>query len=197
MEESDNRKRSLGHGDENEFDKMGGLASKRAAMGAATGDVSSGIQAYLLKMLCPRDCVGNIIGKGGSVISELNVTTGARIKISQNNEFFPQTNDRVIVISGSTEKIATALTELITKMIEVRKSIIYPVLRCVVFISTSIHPYNNSYIPPSSRHFTPPPFPLHAVFTMSPYRHITYPYRTQSPSNLWSLLPHHFICTHG
>lgn len=118
----DNRKRSLVDGDVDEFDKTAGFSSKRAAMGAATGDVSSGVQAYLLKMLCPRECVGNIIGKGGSVISELNVTTGARIKISQNNEFFPQTNDRVIVISGSTEKIASALTELITKMIEVRKS---------------------------------------------------------------------------
>ena len=129
-ETGDNRKRSLGYGDENEFDKMAGLSSKRPAIGAATGDVSSGVQAYLLKMLCPRDCVGNIIGKGGSVISELNVTTGARIKISQNNEFFPQTNDRVIVISGSTEKIATALTELITKMIEVRTSNLFT-LRCI------------------------------------------------------------------
>jgi RNA-binding protein Nova len=64
--------------------------------------------------------IGSIIGKGGSVINQLNATTGAKIKVSQNGEFFPTTNDRVLALSGSQETIGAAITEIVTKMIEVR-----------------------------------------------------------------------------
>lgn len=40
---------------------------------------------------------GIIIGKGGATINQLNISTGAKIKLSQNNEFFPTTSDRVLV----------------------------------------------------------------------------------------------------
>lgn len=49
------------------------------------------------KLLCPQAMTGIIIGKGGATINQLNVSTGAKIKLSQNNEFFPTTNDRVLV----------------------------------------------------------------------------------------------------
>ena len=45
--------------------------------------------------------------------------TGAKIKVSQNGEFFPTTNDRVLAISGSMTAISAAIHELVTKMIEV------------------------------------------------------------------------------
>ena len=128
----DNRKRTISE----QFEPA--ISSKRAALGAAAGgdDTSSGQGGggggggghgggngggaqYILKMLCPRECVGNIIGKGGSVISGLNMSTGARIKMSQSTEFFPQTTDRVIVISGTKMTVTVALTEIITKIIEV------------------------------------------------------------------------------
>lgn len=70
-------------------------------------------------MLCPNTAIGSIIGRGGSVISQLNQKTGAKIKLSQNQDFFPMTNDRVIAISGEQECIAVAVGELITKIIEV------------------------------------------------------------------------------
>ena len=70
-------------------------------------------------MLCPNVAIGSIIGKGGSVINQLNQSTGARIKLSQNHEFYPTTNDRVIAITGSQEAIGVALSELISKMLEV------------------------------------------------------------------------------
>ena len=72
-------------------------------------------------MLCPSALAGSIIGRAGAVISQLNHTTGARIKVSQNKEFFPTTNDRVIAISGSLDAISAALVELVTKIIEVCK----------------------------------------------------------------------------
>ena len=87
---------------------------------AAFGDSgASDPQDRMIKMLCPSAVAGSIIGRAGAVISQLNNTTGARIKVSQNKEFFPTTNDRVIVISGSIDAISAALVELVTKMIEV------------------------------------------------------------------------------
>ena len=58
------------------------------------------------------------------MINQLNQSTGARIKLSQNQDFFPMTDDRIIGISGSLESIAVAIGELITKIIEVSDFII-------------------------------------------------------------------------
>jgi hypothetical protein len=90
-----------------------------AALGGSVGSNSSGVNSHLLKMLCPNTAIGSIIGRGGSVINELNQKTGARIRLSQNQDFFPMTNDRVISISGDLESIETAIGELITRIIEV------------------------------------------------------------------------------
>ena len=93
------------------------MSSKRSSgtESAGGGEASTGT-TFFLKTLCPREIVGNIIGRGGAIISTMNQSTGARIKISQNNEFFPQTTDRIIAISGPKEKIAAALTEIVTRM---------------------------------------------------------------------------------
>ena len=161
MAEDNARKRSLGEeGGEDE-----GMA-KRAATGAATGDVSSGVQAFMLKVLCPRDSVGNIIGQGGSVIRDLNLTTGARIKVSQNNEHFPTTNDRIILISGCKEKINAALSEIITKIIQVCKNN-YCVCCCCSYshsFSLNSFPLTKSllFVPFPFPHRYPPPIPTHS-----------------------------------
>lgn len=91
-----------------------------AAFGTSGGpDAPHTSQYKLLKILCPNMLIGTIIGRGGSVINQLNQVTGAKIRLSQNNEFFPTTNDRVISISGNLQAIEVALAELITKMVEV------------------------------------------------------------------------------
>lgn len=79
---------------------------------------------HLLKLLCPSAIAGSIIGRGGSVISQLNQATGAKIKVSQNGEFFPTTNDRVIAISGSMTAINAAVHEITTKMIQVNLTLL-------------------------------------------------------------------------
>jgi RNA-binding protein Nova len=94
-------------------------SSIAAALGVSHGDSLAGSQNHLIKILCPNTAIGSIIGRGGSVINQLNQSTGARIKLSQNQDFFPMTDDRVIGISGSLECIAVAIGELITKIIEV------------------------------------------------------------------------------
>ena len=88
---------------------------------AAFGDMAAVADSSerLIKMLCPSAVAGSIIGRGGTVINQLNQTTGATIKVSQNKEYFPTTTDRVIAISGNVDAISAALVELVTKMIEV------------------------------------------------------------------------------
>ena len=90
-----------------------------AALCESTASSGSDCQDHLLKILCPSAVAGSIIGRGGSVINQLNQMTGAKIKVSQNGEFFPTTNDRVLAISGSMTAISAAIHELVTKMIEV------------------------------------------------------------------------------
>ncbi|KAL1542361.1 Protein btr1 [Salvia divinorum] len=55
---------------------------------------------------------GAIIGKGGSTINEIKSQSGVRIQLSRNNEYFPGTSDRIIMVSGGVDGTLTA-TELI------------------------------------------------------------------------------------
>ena len=109
MQEDLHRKRNL---DDGETDPA--MPMSKRSNGSEAGDATG--TSFFLKTLCPREIVGNLIGRGGAIISNIIQTTGARIKISQNNEFFPQTTDRIIAISGPKEKIAAALTEIVTRM---------------------------------------------------------------------------------
>eukprot|EP00112_Aurelia_sp_Birch-Aquarium-sp1_P018312 Seg4353.1 transcript_id=Seg4353.1/GoldUCD/mRNA.D3Y31 product="RNA-binding protein Nova-1" protein_id=Seg4353.1/GoldUCD/D3Y31 len=59
----------------------------------------------LLKVLVPNYAAGAIIGKGGQNISQLQSTYGARIKLSQNNDCYPGTQERIAVITGDVEKV--------------------------------------------------------------------------------------------
>jgi Polyribonucleotide nucleotidyltransferase (polynucleotide phosphorylase) len=54
-----------------------------------------------IQMQCPDTLVGSIVGRGGSVIVEMQRQSGARIQISQKGEYVPGTTDRSITITGS------------------------------------------------------------------------------------------------
>jgi hypothetical protein len=73
------------------------------------------------------------------------MTTRAKIKVSQNHEFFPETDDRIVVISGPSDNIQYAIYEIVTKFCEV-----------------SVHPSCSSHFPafpPSSSPLSIIPFP--------------------------------------
>ncbi|KMZ59852.1 RNA-binding protein Nova-1 [Zostera marina] len=61
-----------------------------------------------LRLLVSNTDAGCIIGKGGSTITEFQSKSGARIQLSRNNEFFPGTSDRIIMISGGFDEIMKA-----------------------------------------------------------------------------------------
>ena len=67
------------------------------APAASTG----GGGAQTVQMQCPDTLVGSIVGRGGSVIVEMQRTSGARIQISQKGEYVPGTTDRSITITGT------------------------------------------------------------------------------------------------
>jgi len=67
----------------------------------------TGETSYHLKMLVPSVAAGAIIGKGGETIAEIQKNVGARVKMSKPNDFYPGTNERVCLITGSTDAIST------------------------------------------------------------------------------------------
>ena len=72
-----------------------------------------------LKLLVSNNLAGSIIGKGGSAISQLQVESGARLKLSQTNEFFPGTSDRIVLIQGTIQAILLAQTLILVKVQQV------------------------------------------------------------------------------
>lgn len=52
---------------------------------------SGGDGTYHVKVLVPSTAAGAIIGKGGDTIAQLQKDTGARIKMSKANDFYPGT----------------------------------------------------------------------------------------------------------
>lgn len=61
-------------------------------------DLSEEIQ---LKVLIPSSCAGGVIGRGGEKIGQIQKDAQVKCKMSKNNEFYPNTNERVCVINGS------------------------------------------------------------------------------------------------
>ena len=53
---------------------------------------------------------GSIIGKGGDQIKELKESTDALIKVSRLNEYFPGTEERIILVMGELESAMEAVT---------------------------------------------------------------------------------------
>ncbi|XP_042011697.1 protein BTR1-like [Salvia splendens] len=69
-------------------------------------------KATHVRFLLSNAEAGAIIGKGGSTINEIKSQSGIRIQLSRNNECFPGTSDRIIMLSGGVDGILMA-TELI------------------------------------------------------------------------------------
>lgn len=60
---------------------------------------------------------GSVIGKGGSTITDFQSQSGARIQLSRNQEFFPGTTDRIIMISGIINDILKAVELILAKFL--------------------------------------------------------------------------------
>ncbi|XP_062221474.1 protein BTR1-like isoform X2 [Phragmites australis] len=93
-----------------------------------------------LRFLVSNTAAGCIIGKGGSTINEFQSQSGARIQLSRNNEFFPGTNDRIIMVSGLFDEVMKAMELILEKLLaegeEFNEAEVRPKVRLVVPNST-------------------------------------------------------------
>eukprot|EP00210_Caulerpa_lentillifera_P007268 g6953.t1 len=81
----------------------------------------SKMQKMAVKFLLSNIAAGVIIGKGGTNITDLQQESNARIQLSRNNEFYPGTNERVMLISGTVKSVLTALFLILTKLAAMTK----------------------------------------------------------------------------
>lgn len=72
-----------------------GKLQKSAAFGSQSSSSSSG--GTLLRVLCPSNKIGSVIGKGGSVISQIRQESGARIRVEDS---IPGCEERIIFIAS-------------------------------------------------------------------------------------------------
>lgn len=62
----------------------------------------------------PDEHVGAVVGRGGKTITDIQQTSGVRIKISDRGDFIPGTTDRKVVITGTADGVRMA-KQLVTQ----------------------------------------------------------------------------------
>ncbi|KAK4578631.1 hypothetical protein RGQ29_028644 [Quercus rubra] len=70
-----------------------------------------------IRFLVSNAAAGSVIGKGGSTITDFQSQSGARIQLSRNQEFFPGTTDRIIMISGAINETLKAVELVLAKLL--------------------------------------------------------------------------------
>jgi len=90
--------------EQNNYSKKLQASPPAAGAGAATLQPVDPNTCHL-KILIPSAAAGAIIGKGGETIAEVQQKIGAKIKLSKANDFYPGTNERVCLISGSKDAV--------------------------------------------------------------------------------------------
>jgi len=102
-----------------EVDKHEFLIENETKENSLSNDEKKGNHKKIsLKLLLNSVVAGCIIGKKGSIISELMNESGAKIRLSQANQFFPETNDRVALITGELAQVSAAVTGIIARFAE-------------------------------------------------------------------------------
>lgn len=85
---------------------------------ALDGSDADGEKKVAAKFLLSNGSAGSVIGKGGSTITEFQAQSGARIQLSLNREFFPGTNERILLLTGTVNAIITALHLILSKLMQ-------------------------------------------------------------------------------
>jgi len=70
----------------------------------------------LLKLTVPVYMAGALIGKAGSLLTELKEKYGGNIRISAGKEYYPGTEERVVVLTGTPEQIVNMNQYIMEKM---------------------------------------------------------------------------------
>ncbi|KAG2447266.1 hypothetical protein HYH02_007596 [Chlamydomonas schloesseri] len=87
-----------------------------AVAGSGSGDLPTGTQQVVAKLLVSNSIAGSVIGKAGANIEQLQRSSGARVQLSRAGEFYPGTSDRVLLLSGSLHAVLTAIFLILEKI---------------------------------------------------------------------------------
>jgi RNA-binding protein Nova len=90
--------------------------AKRSPEPHDSSEADSAEKPTHIRFLVSNAAAGSVIGKGGSTITEFQAKSGARIQLSRNQEFFPGTTDRIIMISGSIKEVVNGLELILDKL---------------------------------------------------------------------------------
>jgi hypothetical protein len=91
----------------------GGLSGqggyRHPSQSSSGGGISNGTNEASMKqkIVIPSVCVGNVIGRGGSIISDIRQKSGTNISVAHPEPTTP--GERVVTITGSTQGIQTAV----------------------------------------------------------------------------------------
>lgn len=77
-------------------------------------------KAVSMKLLCPAHIAGSLIGPGGRIVRSVIDGSGARVVISGPTEFYPESQDRVVLVLGAAASIKRALLDIVTRVCMVR-----------------------------------------------------------------------------
>lgn len=78
-------------------------------------DFKQSNEVSYLKFLVSNAEAGAVIGKGGSIISDLRLQSETFIQLSNNYEFFPGTANRIILVSGQIDCVIKAVELILEK----------------------------------------------------------------------------------
>jgi predicted RNA-binding protein YlqC (UPF0109 family) len=62
----------------------------------------AGPDCFVAQVLVPDNMIGSILGRGGRALTELQMLTSTRIRVSQREEYMPGTRSRMVQIRGQT-----------------------------------------------------------------------------------------------
>lgn len=82
------------------FDRFSSHQAPRYSLLCYINYFTGGDGSYHLKILIPSTAAGAIIGKGGETIAQVQKDTGARIKMSKANDFYPGTSRFILLYSN-------------------------------------------------------------------------------------------------
>jgi len=124
----------------------------------------TGPNCFNAQVLVPDSMIGSILGRGGRALTELQMLSGTRIRISQRGEYMPGTRSRVVTIRGP-----TAHTVWQAQYMMSQRMILPPTAAGGVptVPTTTSSPYPTPPRPSSYKNHHPPtpPSPQHHVHT--------------------------------
>ncbi|CAE7737159.1 BTR1 [Symbiodinium necroappetens] len=77
-----------------------------------------GVGRSAFKVLCPDRLVAAVLGSSGQTVAKIQEHSGCHCNFSRRNEFFPDTNLRLLVISGPGPAEIVACLELLLEQAE-------------------------------------------------------------------------------